>query len=106
MCKYQYIIIYINTKSKNEFDLKKFNSKKYQKVIEKLKVLIDKGYIKVYKPVPKGIYKVNNEYQIDIIIKTRSDKTKEIKEILRKIYFNKSYKGISVSIEIDPNTIS
>ncbi len=99
-------ILYINTKSKNENDLKEFNTKKYQKIIEKLKVLIENGYIKVYKPVPKGIYKVNNEYQIDTIIKTRSDKTKEIKKILRKTYFNKSYKNISVSIEIDPNTIS
>ncbi|MDW7667504.1 MAG: primosomal protein N' [Bacillota bacterium] len=99
-------ILYINTKSKKEIDLKKFNSKKYKKVIENLKDLIENGYIKVYKPVPKGIYKVNNEYQIDTIIKTRSDKIQEIKELLRKIYFNKSYKNISVSIEIDPNTIS
>lgn len=99
-------ILYIDTKSKDEKNLKEFNTDKYKILVKKLKKLIEEGYIKVYKPVPKGIYRINNQYQIDTIIKARNDKVKEIKEVLRKIYFNKSYKGISISIEIDPNTIS
>jgi len=99
-------ILYIDTKSKDEKNLKEFNTDKYKILVKKLKKLIEEGYIKVYKPVPKGIYRINNQYQIDTIIKARKDKVKEIKEVLRKIYFNKSYKGISISIEIDPNTIS
>ncbi|MFO7887523.1 MAG: primosomal protein N' [Eubacteriales bacterium] len=99
-------ILYINTKSKDEIPLKKFNNLKYRKLLENLKNLIENGYIKVYEPVPKGIYKINNEYQIDTIIKARSDTIDKIKNVLRKLYFNKSYKNISISIEIDPNTIS
>jgi len=99
-------ILYINTKSKDEIQLKKFNNLKYRKLLENLKNLIENGYIKVYEPVPKGIYKINNEYQIDTIIKARSDTINKIKNVLRKLYFNKSYKNISISIEIDPNTIS
>ena len=99
-------ILYINTKSKDEISLKKFNNIKYKKLLENLKKLIENGYIKVYEPVPKGIYKINNEYQIDTLIKARSDTINKIKNVLRKLYFNKSYKNISISIEIDPNTIS
>jgi len=99
-------ILYINTKSKDEKVLNRFNKEKYKELTKKLKNYIEKGYVKVYKPVPKGIYRINNEYQVDTIIKTKKTIDSEIKKILREIYFNKSYNNINITLEIDPNTIS
>jgi primosomal protein N' (replication factor Y) len=99
-------ILYINTKSKEEKKLIDFNDEKYKELRIKLNKFIEKGLIRLYKPVPKGIYKVNKEYQIDTIIKTKKDVDQEVKNILRKVYFNKSYKSINITLEIDPNIIS
>ena len=68
---------------------------------------LDKNNIKIFKPMPAPIDKIQNRFRYRIIIKAKM--TEEINEILNK-YLKKVYqkdtKSVRISIDVNPNNMS
>lgn len=98
-------VINITVLSKKEDIVQKFISEKHVEIRKSLNDLITKRTVLMYPPMNNSIYKVNNKYRVSIIIKYKKSVSIEIKNCLRKILLNRSYKEIDVSIDINPTSI-
>jgi len=98
-------IINICLISKNEELVAKTAGEKYSLVKEEVQEMIKERSLLLYRPVPHNIYKVNDEYRINLFIKVSNHSLQELKKILRTVYMDKDIENIKVSININTDTI-
>ena len=94
-------IIVIGFNSSDEVEIKKVSNEVYENLQKKLK-----NDIKIFKPMPSPIDKIQNKYRWRIIIKTNmKEKINEtLNELLKDIY-EKNYKNTKISIDVNPNSM-
>ncbi len=98
-------IINICLISKNEEELVKTAHEKYLEVKEAVKEMVKERSLLLYRPVPHNIYKLNNEYRINLYIKVSNNRLADLKKIIRTVYMEKDIENIKVSININTDTI-
>jgi len=98
-------IINICLISKIEELVVKTANEKYLEVKETVKEMVKERSLLLYRPVPHNIYKVNDEYRINLYIKVSNHSLSELKKILRTVYMEKDIENIKVSININTDTI-
>ena len=98
-------IINICLISRNEELVLKTANEKYSEVKEAVKEMVRQRSLLLYRPVPHNIYKVNDEYRINLFIKVSNHSLSELKKILRTVYMEKDIESIKVSININTDTI-
>lgn len=82
-----------------------------KEVFLKLKDLIKKDYkdfsVKVFGPLPSMILKVNKKYKYKIILKYKDKVCFRLlmKDLLSSLNENKSFNGVSVFVDTNPNTL-
>ena len=105
-------IIDISTKTynylKQNLENRKINEKlNKENCLEKKSKQVNKQELKIFKPMPAPIDKIQNRYRYRIIIKGVMEK--EINEILnnylREVY-QKDLKDIRISIDVNPNSMT
>ena len=95
-------IIVISFNSLNENDIKKESLEVYKNLLNSL----DSRKIKIFKPMPSPIDKIQNRYRWRIIIKGVMDN--DINNILSeclKNEYQKNLKNTKISIDINPNNM-
>ena len=80
-------------------------NEKYLEVKEAVKVIVKERSLLLYRPVPHNIYKVNDEYRINLFIKASNHSLSQLRKILRTVYMEKDIENIKVSININTDTI-
>ncbi len=98
-------IINICLISKNEELVNRIASEKYEEIKDSVKDMVKERSLLLYRPIPHSIYKVNDEYRINLFIKASNNVMHELKKILRSVYMDKDMENIKVSININTNTI-
>ncbi len=98
-------IINICLISRNEELVVKTANEKYSELKEAVQDMIKERSLLLYRPVPHNIYKVNDEYRINLFIKVSNHSLAETKKILRAVYMDKDIENIKVSININTDTI-
>lgn len=98
-------IINICLISRNEELVAKTANDKYLEVKEAVKDLVKERSLLLYRPVPHNIYKVNDEYRINLFIKVSNHSLADTKKVLRTVYMEKDIENIKVSININTDTI-
>ena len=98
-------IINICLISRNEELVVKTANEKYLEVKEAVKVMVKERSLLLYRPVPHNIYKVNDEYRINLFIKASNHSLSQLRKILRTVYMGKDIENIKVSININTDTI-
>lgn len=94
-------LISVGTISRYEDKLNKVSMEKYLEFREATKEMVDKNKLLLYKPIPNNVYKVNNEYRINLFMKSAKSNSEELKKIIRKIYLNKDINDVKVSISFN-----
>ena len=110
-------IILIGFNSYNENEIKKVSNQMYEELQKELSVLKnsqeneivqnDQNAIKLFKPMPCPIDKIQNRYRWRIIIK--GNMTEEINRILNdslKNIYKQNIKDTRISIDVNPNNMS
>ncbi len=98
-------IINICLISKNEELVNKTAYEKYEEIKEAVNDMVKERSLLLYRPIPHSIYKVNDEYRINLFIKVSNHALHELKRILRSVYMDKDIENIKVSININTDTI-
>jgi len=98
-------IINICLISKNEDLVIRTANEKYEEVKEAVKDMVKERSLLLYRPIPHSIYKINDEYRINLFIKASRIKLAELKKILRSVYMDKDIEYIKVSININTDTV-
>ncbi|HBB27821.1 MAG TPA: hypothetical protein DC000_00955 [Clostridiales bacterium] len=98
-------IINICTISKFEDELKKVSFERYNVLKQKIQESLKGKGVLLYSPTPHSIYKVNNEYRINLFIKVSLKYTSALKKIIREVYMEKDIKNIKISINIDTENV-
>ncbi|WP_313346750.1 primosomal protein N' [Sedimentibacter sp.] len=98
-------IINICLISKNEDLVIKTANEKYEEIKEAVKDMVKERSLLLYRPTPHSIYKINDEYRINLFIKASRNKMTELKKILRSIYMDKDIEYIKTSININTDTV-
>lgn len=98
-------IINICLISKNEELVNKTAYEKYEEIKELVKDMVKERSLLLYRPIPHSIYKINDEYRINLFIKSSNHALQELKKILRMVYMDKDIENIKVSININTDTI-
>jgi len=98
-------IINICLISKNEELVNKTAFEKYEEIKESVKHMVEGRSLLLYRPVPHSIYKVNNEYRINLFMKASNNALHELRKILRRVYMEKDIENIRVSINVNTDTI-
>ncbi len=98
-------IINICMISKNEELVNKTAYEKYEEIKEAVADMVKERSLLLYRPVPHSIYKVDNEYRINLFIKASNHVINELKKILRSVYMDKDIENIRISININTDTI-
>ena len=98
-------IINICLISRNEELVVKIANEKYLEVKEAVLDMVKERSLLLYRPVPHNIYKVNDEYRINLFLKVSNHSLVETKKILRTVYMDKDIENIKVSININTDTI-
>jgi len=98
-------IINICMISKNEEHVKKIALEKYHLLSDLVAYMVKERSLLLYKPIPHSIYKVNDEYRINLFIKVSNHGLSDLKKIIRTIYMEQDIENIKVSININTDTI-
>ncbi len=98
-------IINVCTISKFEDELRKVSFEKYNELKEKIQATLKGKGVLLYNPTPHSIYKVNNEYRINLFMKVSLKYANKLKNIIREVYMEKDIKNIKISINIDTENI-
>jgi len=91
--------------SKNEKLVNKTANEKYQEIKTLVKDMVEERRLLLYRPVPHSIYKVNDEYRINLFMKSSNHGLRRLRKIIRSVYMEKDIENIKVSININTNTI-
>jgi primosomal protein N' (replication factor Y) len=98
-------IINICLISKNEKLVNKIAIEKYEEIQILVEDLVKERSLLLYKPIPHSIYRINDEYRINLFMKVTNNNLHELKKILRSVYMDKDIENIRVSININTDTI-
>ncbi len=98
-------IINICLISKNEELINKVAYDKYEELKNLVTDMVEERSLLLYKPVQHSIYKVNDEYRINLFIKVSNHALSNLKKILRSVYMEKDLEKTRVSININTDTI-
>lgn len=98
-------IINICLISKNEELVNNTANEKYEELRVLVKDMVKERSLLLYRPIPHSIYKVNDEYRINLFIKASNHAMQELKKILRNVYMDKDIENIRLSININTDTI-
>ncbi|MDF2948422.1 MAG: primosomal protein [Sedimentibacter sp.] len=98
-------IINICLISRNEELVNKTANEKYDELKNLVKDMVKERSLLLYRPIPHSIYKINDEYRINLFIKVSNHALHELKKILRSVYMDKDIENIRVSININTDTI-
>lgn len=98
-------IINICMISRNEEHVNKIALEKYQELSNLVADMVKERSLLLYKPIPHSIYKVNDEYRINLFIKVSNHGLNDLKKIIRTIYMEQDIENIKISININSNTI-
>jgi primosomal protein N' (replication factor Y) len=98
-------IINICIISKNEELAAKTANEKYSRLKSLAKDLADERKLLLYRPVPHSIYKINDEYRINLFIKASHTSMSELRKIIRTVYMEEDIENIKISININTDTI-
>lgn len=98
-------IINICLISKNEELVNKISCEKYEEIQDLVKDMVNERSLLLYRPIPHSIYKINDEYRMNLFIKVSNHAINELKKILRIVYMDKDIENIKVSININTDTI-
>ncbi len=98
-------IINICLISKNEELINKVAYDKYEELKNLVTDMVEERSLLLYKPVQHSIYKVNDEYRINLFIKVSNHALSNLKKILRSVYMEKDLENTRVSININTDTI-
>lgn len=98
-------IINICMISKDEDLVIKTSAVKHEELKLLTEHLIKERSMLLYKPVPHSIYKLNNEFRVNLFIKCSNHSINELKSIIRTVYMSKDIENIKVSININTDTV-
>lgn len=98
-------IINICLISKNEELVNKTAYEKYEELKGLVEDMVKERSLLLYRPIPHSIYKVDNEYRINLFIKSSNHAMHQLKKIIRSVYMDKDIENIKVSININTDTI-
>lgn len=98
-------IINICLISKNEDLVVKTANEKYEEIKESVQEMAKERSLLLYRPIPHSIYKVNDEYRINLFIKASNHRMNDLKKIIRNVYMDKDLEYIKVSININTDTV-
>jgi len=98
-------IINICLISKDEELVIKTANEKYSELQILVKDMIKERSLLLYRPIPHSIYKVNDEYRINLFIKVSNHGIPELKKYLRTVYLEKDIENIKISININADTV-
>lgn len=98
-------IINICLISRNEELVVKIANEKYLEIKDSVKEMVKQRSLLLYRPIPHNIYKVNDEYRINLFIKASNHSLTELRKIIRTVYMEKDIDNIKVSININTDTI-
>ena len=95
-------IIVIGFSSKNEKRIKEIRDFIYNQLEQKL----NNKELKIFKPMPAPIDKIQNKFRWRMIIKGNMDKdiNDEINSCLKEVY-NKNFKDIRIIVDVNPNNM-
>lgn len=98
-------IINICLISKNEELVVKTAYEKYDELKVLVQGLVKERSLLLYRPIPHSIYKVNDEYRINLFIKVSNHSMAELKKYLRTVYLENDIENIKMSININTDTV-
>lgn len=98
-------IINICMISRNEEHVTKIAMEKYIELKNFVQNMVEERSLLLYKPIPHAIFKVNDEYRINLFIKVSNYSLNELKKIIRTVYMEKDIENIKVSINVNTDTI-
>lgn len=98
-------IINICLISKNEELVVKTANEKYDELKALVQDMVKERSLLLYRPIPHSIYKVNDEYRINLFIKVSNHSIAELKKYLRTVYLENDIENIKMSININTDTV-
>lgn len=98
-------IINICMISKIEELVIKTSAFKYEELKSLTEHLIMERSLLLYKPIPHSIFKLNNEFRVNLFIKCSNHCINELKSIIRTVYMSKDIENVKVSININTDTV-
>lgn len=98
-------IINICMISRNEEHVNKIALEKYHELSKAVEEMVKERSMLLYKPIPHTIYKVNDEYRINLFIKVSNHGLSSLKKIMRTVYMEEDIENIKISININTDTI-
>ncbi len=98
-------IINICVISKNEKLAVDTANEKYNELQIKVKDMVKERMVLLYRPIPHSIYKVNDEYRINLFLKVSRRSLQYVKDIMRTVYLDKDIENIKISININTDTV-
>lgn len=98
-------IINICLISKNEERVNKVSYEKYEELKSLVEDMVEERSLLLYRPIPHSIYKVDNEYRINLFIKSSNHAMNRLKKIIRSVYMDNDMEYIKLSININTDTI-
>ncbi|MGB4438530.1 MAG: primosomal protein N', partial [Sedimentibacter sp.] len=98
-------IINICLLSRNEELVVKTANEKYNELKLLVHDLVTERSLLLYRPIPHSIYKINDEYRINLFIKVSNHSISELKKYIRSVYLDKDIENIKISININTNTV-
>jgi primosomal protein N' (replication factor Y) len=98
-------IINICVISKNEELAVKTANEKYNELQIKVKDMVKERSVLLYRPIPHSIYKINDEYRINLFLKVSRHSLQDVKDMMRVVYLDKDIENIKISININTDTV-
>jgi primosomal protein N' (replication factor Y) len=98
-------IINICVISKNEELAVKTANEKYNELQIKVKDMVKERMVLLYRPIPHSIYKINDEYRINLFLKVSRHSLQDVKDMMRVVYLDKDIENIKISININTDTV-
>ncbi len=98
-------IINICVISKNEKLAINTANEKYNELQIKVKDMVKERSVLLYRPIPHSIYKVNDEYRINLFLKVSNRSLQDVKDMVRAVYLDKDIENIKISFNINTDTV-
>lgn len=78
---------------------------KYEELSNLVKDLIVNRSLLLYRPIHHTIYKMNNEYRVNLFMKVSNKEISKLKAVIRTVYMEKDIENIKISININNDTV-
>ena len=78
---------------------------RYNELFKQVKERFKGNELLLYRPVPHSIYRINDEYRLNLFMKASNSIMPALREIIREVYMSKDIMNIKVSININTDTV-